>query len=141
MNENLTASSDNISQCLREPPSLIHPITFPSRWGTTCDFATTPFHLVLSSAAIVELAKFIPVNSLIVSSHLFFCLPLLFPFTVTCRIVLAKSEDLETWPNHIRFRFLAMVISLSYSPMAVWILLRTSSLVIWSLYEMSNNLR
>ena len=50
----------------------------------------------LFSAAVVEQAKSIPVHSLILSSHLFFCLPLfLFPFTVLCRIVFAKP-DLET---------------------------------------------
>ena len=40
--------------------SLVYPINLHSRWGTTDDFATTPFHLVLSSAALVELAKSIP---------------------------------------------------------------------------------
>ena len=71
---------------------LFYPITFGGRRGTTDEFATTPFHLDL-----VELAKSIPVHSLILSSHLFFCLPLfLFPFTVPCRIVFAKQEDLET---------------------------------------------
>ena len=55
-------------------------------------------------AALVELAKSIPVHSLILSSHLFFCLPpLLFPFTVPCRIVFPKTEDLESWPNHLSF--------------------------------------
>ena len=89
------------------------------RRGTTDDFATTLFHLDLFSAALVELAKSIPVHSLILSSHLFFCLPLfLFSFTVPCRIVFAKSEDLETWSNHLSFRFLTRVRSLSYSPMA-----------------------
>ena len=59
-----------------------------------------PFHLVLFSAALrlVELTKSIPVHSLILSSHLFFWLPLLiFPFTVPCRIGFAKPKDLETW--------------------------------------------
>ena len=110
--------------------------------GTTDEFATIPFHLDLFSAALVELAKSIPVHSLILSSHLFFCLPLfLFPFTVPCRIVFAKPEDLETWPNHHSFRFLTRVRSSSYSPMAAWIFLRNSSLVTWSLYEMFNSLR
>ena len=78
-------------------------MTLEGRWGTTDEFATIPFHLVLFSAALVELAKSIPVHSLILSSHLFFCLPLfLFPFTVPCRIVFAKSEDLETWPIIIK---------------------------------------
>ena len=113
---------------------LFYPITLEGRRGTTDEFATIPFHLDLFSAALVELAKSIPVHSLILSSHLFFCLPLfLFPFTVPCRIVFAKPEDLETWPNHLSFRFLTRVRSSSYSPMAAWIFLRTSSLVTWSL--------
>ena len=111
---------------------LFYPITLEGRRGTTDEFATTPFHLGLLSAALVELAKSISVHSLILSSHRFFCLPLfLFPFTVPSRIVFAKSEDLETWPNHLSFRFLTRVRSSSYSPMAAWIFLRTSSLVTW----------
>ena len=126
----------------RYPILLSYPITLGGRRGTTDEFATIPFHLVMFSAALVELAKPIPVHSLILSSHLFFCLPLfLFPFTVPCRIVFAKPEDLETWPNHLSFRFLTRVRSSSYSPMAAWIFLRTSSLVTWSLYEMFNSLR
>ena len=121
---------------------LFYPITLEGRRGTTDEFATIPFHLDLFSAALVELAKSIPVHSLILSSHLFFCLPLfLFPFTVPCRIVFAKPEDLETWPNHLSFHFLTRVRSSSYSPMAAWIFPRTSSLVTWSLYEMFNSLR
>ena len=122
--------------------SLFYPITLEGRRGTTDEFATIPFHLGLFLAALVELAKSIPVFSLILSSHLFFCLPLfLFPFTVPCRIVFAKPEDLETWPNNLRFRFLTRIRSSSHSPMAAWIFLRTSSLVTWSLYEMFNSLR
>ena len=117
---------------------LFYPITLEGRRGTTDEFATIPFHLDLFSAALVELAKSIRDHSLILSSHLFFCLPLfLFPFTVPCRIVFAKPEDLETWPNHLSFRFLTRVRSSSYSPMAAWIFLRTASLVTWSLYEIS----
>ena len=78
--------------------------------STTDELATSPFNFVLFSAAQVELAKFIPVRSLILSSHLFFCLPfVLFPFTVPCRIVFAKPEDLETWPNHLSFHFLIRI--------------------------------
>ena len=103
---------------------LFYPITLEGRRGTTDKFATIPLHLDLFSAALVELAKSIPVHSLILSSHLFFCLPLflfLFPFTVPCGIVFAKPEDIETWPNHLSFRFLTR---------AAWIFLRTFSLVI-----------
>ena len=121
---------------------LFYPITLEGGRGTTDEFATIPFHLDLFAAALVELEKSIPVHSLILSSNLFFCLPIfLFPFTVPCRIVFAKPEDLETWPNYLSFRFLTRVRSSSYSPMAAWIFLRTSSLVTWSLYEMFNSLR
>ena len=77
--------------------------------ATTDEFATIPFRLVLAalvSAALVELTNSIPIHSLILSSHLFLCLPLLFPFPVPCRIVIAKPEDFETCPNRLNFRFL-----------------------------------
>ena len=94
------------------------------------DFATISFHLVLFSAAQVELAKSNPVLSLILTSHLFFCLPfLLFPFTVPCRIIFTKPIDLETCQNHLSFCFLTKVRGSSYSPMAVWIFLQPSLLV------------
>ena len=104
--------------------------------GTSYEFATIAFfHLVLFSVA---LAKSIPVHSLILSSHLF-CPPLrLFPFTVPYRIVFAKPQDLETWPNYLSFRFLTRVRRSSYPPMAVWLCLQTSSLVTWFLDEMIN---
>ena len=77
------------------------------RRGTTDDVATIPFHPSLSSAALRESPNPIPVYSLMLSSHLFFCLPfLLAPFTVPCRIVFAMPEDLEMWPYHLSFRFL-----------------------------------
>ena len=83
---------------------LFYPITLEGRRGTTDEFATIHFHLDLFSADLDELAKSIPVHSLILSSHLFFCLPLfLFPFTVPCWIVFAKPEDLETWPTILAF--------------------------------------
>ena len=130
-------------ECIKEMvwSSLSHNLTWSlghHRWR-----ATTPFHLVPSSAALVELAKSIPVHSLIFSSHLFFCLPLLlfFPFTVPYRSVFAEQKDLETWPNHLSFRFLTVVRSSLYYPMAAWIFLRTSSMVTWSLYEIFNTIR
>ena len=71
---------------------LFYPITLEGRRCTTDEFATIPFHHVLFSAVLVELAKSIPVYSLILSAQLFFCLPLfLFPFTVPFRVVLALS--------------------------------------------------
>ena len=83
----------------------------------------------------------IPIHSLMLSSHLFFCLPLLLaPFTVPCRIVFAMPEDLEMWSFHLSFHFFTMVRRSSCTPIAFWILLRTSSFVTWSLYQMFRSL-
>ena len=85
----------------------------------------------MSSAALRESSNPIPVNSLMLSSHLF-CLPLLLaPFTVPCRIVFAMQEDLEMWPYHLSFRFFFMVRRSSCTPIAFWILLQTPSFVTW----------
>ena len=54
------------------------------RRGTRDDFAAIPFHFVLFSAALVELAKSIPVHS-ISSVYLFF-----FPLNELSRIVFVK---------------------------------------------------
>ena len=80
------------------------------RRGTTDDVATIPFHPSLSSAALRESPNPIPVHFLILPSHFFFCLPLLFaPFPISCRIVFAMPEDLEIWPYRLSFRFFTMV--------------------------------
>ena len=116
-----------------------YPIALECRQDTTDEFATIPFHLVLFSAALVQLAKSIPVHSLILSFHLLFCLPFaLCPFTVPCRTAFAKPEDIQMWQNYLFFRVLTKVRSSSYSPMAAWIFLQTSSLETWS--KMFNSL-
>ena len=98
--------------------------------GTTDDIATIPFHHSLCSAALRESPNPIPVQSLMLFSHLFFCLPLLLPpFTVPCRIVFAMPEDLEMRPYHLSFCFFTTVRRSSCTPVAFWILLRTSSFV------------
>ena len=60
-----------IHQKKKEFPSsvLFHPITLKGRRATTDDYATAPFHLILFSVALVELAKSIPVYSFILPSH------------------------------------------------------------------------
>ena len=130
----ITTLTNQIRVCRCELCFLaVYAILFYSwegRRGTTDEFAIIPFHLVLLSAALVELAKSIPVHSLILSAHLFFCPPLfLFPFSVPCRIVFAQPQGLATWPNHLSLRFLTRIRSSSYSPMAALIFLRTSSLL------------
>ena len=100
------------------------------RRGTTDDIATITFHPSPSSAALRESPNPVPVHSLMLSSHLFFCLPLLLaPFTDPCRIVFAIPEDLEMWPYHLIFRFFTMVRRSSCTPVVFWILLQTSLFV------------
>ena len=45
------------------------------RWGTTDDVATSFLHFPLFSTALWDLANSRPVHSLMLSSHLFLCLP------------------------------------------------------------------
>ena len=75
---------------------LIYPMTLEGRRGTTDESATIPFHLFLFPAALVELAKSIPVHYLTLSSHLFFFLPLFpFPVIVPCRMSLLNQKTLK----------------------------------------------
>ena len=68
-----------------------------SRWGTTDDFATSFLHFPLFSTALWDVANSSPVYSLMLSSHLFLCPPcLLPPFTVPCKMVLARPDERET---------------------------------------------
>ena len=83
-----------------------------------------------------------PVHSLLLSSHLFLCPPcFLSPFTVPCKMVLARPDERETWPYHCSLRLFTIVRRSSCGPFACWILARTSSLVTWSFYEMCSILR
>ena len=67
------------------------------RWGTTDDFATSFLHFPLFTTALWDLANSRPVHSLMLSSHLFRCLPcLLPPFTVPCKMFLARPDERET---------------------------------------------
>ena len=73
------------------------PLNREGRWGTTDDFATSFFHFFLFSTALWDLPNSRLVHSLILSSHLVLCLPcLLPPFTVPCKMVLARPDERET---------------------------------------------
>ena len=53
--------------------------------------------LFLFSTALLDLENSRPVNSLMLSSHLFLCLPCLFPpFTVFYKVLLARPDERET---------------------------------------------
>ena len=107
------------------------PQPMQGRSGTTDDFATHLFHLILLTAGLMLLVKSISVHSLTLSSH-FFCLTKMvkilqemvesepkvypkhhFPYTLSCRTVWAKQEDKSPL-----LPFLSMVKSSSYFPTA-----------------------
>ena len=98
-------------------------------WGTTDDFTTSFLHFFfLFSTALWDLANSRPVYSLMLSSHLFLCLPcFLPPLTVPCKMVLARLDESETWPYHCSLRLFMMVRKSSYDPVACWILAWTFS--------------
>ena len=67
------------------------------RLGATDNFATSFLHFPLLSTALWDLPKSKPVHFLMLSSHLFLCLPCLHsPFTLPCKMVLARSDERET---------------------------------------------
>ena len=100
------------------------------RWGTTDDFTTSSFRFSLFSTALWDLANSRPVHSLMLSFHFSFCLPcLLPPFTVPCKMVLARPDERETCPYHCSLLLFTMVRRASCGPIACWILARTSWLV------------
>ena len=104
------------------------------RLGTTDDFTVSFLHFSLLFSALWDLANSRLVHSLMLSFHLFFCLPcFLPPFTVPCKMVLAKPDERETCPYHSSLRLLRMIRSSSCDLIACWILAWTSSLVTWSL--------
>ena len=111
------------------------------RWGTIDDFATSFLHFSLFSTALWDLPN-IACSYPDVVFTLFLCLPChLPPFTVPCKMVLARPNERETWPYHRSLRLFTIVRWSSCGPVACRILARTYSLVTWSLYEMCSILR
>ena len=94
----------------RPPPSLYLSLNREGRWGIAEHFATSFLHLSLFSTALLVLANSRPVHSLMLSSHLFFCLPcLLPPCTVPCKMMLARPDEGKTWPYYCSLRLFTMV--------------------------------
>ena len=67
----LPVLENNHIKVLPSISTLFYPITLEGRQGTRDEFARVPFQLDLFSASLVELAKSIPLQSLILSSPLF----------------------------------------------------------------------
>ena len=106
------------------------------------DFTTSFLHSLGFSAFRSMTLHSRPVHSLMLSSHHFLCLPLrLPPWTVPCRIVLASLDHHVACPYHFSLHPFTEARRPSYSPMAFSILAFTSSLVMWSLYEIPRSLQ
>ena len=107
-------------------------------WGTTDDFTTSFLHFFPVSTA--------PWDMRAQGLSIPWCLPisssvcLLPSFTVSCKMVLARPDEQETWRPFSLHLFM-MVRRSSSSPIAYWILALTSSMVTWSLYEMHSVLK
>ena len=87
-------------------------------------------NFVLFSTALWDLANSRLVHSLMLSSHLLLCLPcLLPPFTLPCKMVLARPDKQQTCPYHCSLCLFTMVRRSLCGPIACWILAQTSSLV------------
>ena len=70
------------------------------RLGTTDDLATIPFHFYPSSPAHRESPNPIPIHSLMLSSHLFCCLPLFFSCPVPLLIGHRYQPHLQCSETH-----------------------------------------
>ena len=122
-----TRAHMDCAQTVKSLPSPHHhqSLNREGRWGTTDDFATSFLHFSLFSTALWDLPNSRPVHSLM-SSHLFLCLPcLLPPFTVPCKMVLARPDEPETCPYHSSMCLFTMARRSSCGPIAYWILART----------------
>ena len=94
-------------------------------------FSTALWELVNSrpfSTALLGLANSRPVYSVMLFSHLSFCPPCLRPpFTVPCKMVLARHDERETCPYHFALRLFFRWSRGLCGPIACWILVRTYS--------------
>ena len=99
-------------------------------FGTSDDFTTSFLHCSMFSTVLWDLANSRLVHFLMLSFHHFLCLPcLLSPFTVPCKIVMARPDEQETWPYHCSLHLFTLVRRSSCGLIACWILAWTSSLV------------
>ena len=113
---------------------IIYPLT-ARVGGAQHDFATSFLHFSLFSTALWDLANSWPVHSLMPLCHLLLCLPcLLSPFTVPCKMVLARPDERKTCSYHCSLRIFTVVKRSSCGPIACWISARTSSLVTWCIH-------
>ena len=86
---------DKVTHCCNNSSHLS--LNREGRCGTTDDSASSFLHFSLFSTALWDMPNSRPVHFLMLSSHLFLCLPcLLPPFTKPCKMVLARPDERET---------------------------------------------
>ena len=91
-------------------PHLTYPLTVRVSGAPQMTSQPNFPHLTLSSTALWELVNSKPVHSLLLSSHLIFCLPcLLPPFIVPCKMTVARPDEWETCPYHCTLLLFIMV--------------------------------
>ena len=91
--------------------SLHFPITRKDRWGTIDDFLTSSLHVSLFSTGLWESANSIPVHSLILSSHLFFCLPLRLPLLNLLKCNIFQNSSPKSPADFVRLNPLLKTLS------------------------------
>ena len=97
------------------------PLNREGRWSTTDDFTNSFLIFSLFFTSLWGLGNSRPVHSLMLSSHLFFCLPcLLPPFIVPSKVVLTRPDERETALYYFILRLFTMDSS-SCGPIACWI--------------------
>ena len=106
------------------------------RCGTTDDFATSFLHFPLFSTALWNMANSRPVHSLMLSSHLFFCLPCLLPLSLRLQDGFGEAAVACDMPEPYKVRLLKVARGGSCGPTGKLILLCTQSLVFCSKSEM-----
>ena len=116
---NLTIPQLNGEFCSSSTSSHHVFLNLEGHWGATDDFTSNFLHFPPLSTALWDLANSRPVHPLMLSSHLFLCLPSLHsPFTVPRKMVLARPDELEICPYRCSLHLFTMVRRSSCCPIA-----------------------
>ena len=121
--------------------TVTYPLTVGDTSSITDDFTISFLHFSLFSTALWGLVNSRPVHSLMLSSHLFFCLLCLLPPFTARWFGPDLKNGRQSIPLQFALVFFTNIRRSSCGPIVCWILAQTSSLVTWPLFEMHNILR
>ena len=98
----------NLKTCLHQHHHHHHhqSLNHEGRWGTTDDFTTSFLHFCLFSTALWDFAELqaCPFPDVVFPPLPLYALSPPPPFTVPCKMVLARPDERETWPYHFSVR-------------------------------------